>query len=142
MDDDCHWKYYGSNDLPWPISDRDFVTQAFLVQDSIGIVKIVSNALPDFLPEKEDYIRIRNIHSVWTLLPIQNDLIHVSFELEIDIGGKIPVWLINMAIAKGPFNSMKGLREIVDSQRFAATKLTYINDTICLKNPAPYSIDL
>ncbi len=137
--DDRHWKYYGSNDLPWPITDRDFITQAHLEQDSRGEVKIESVSLPDFIPEKEDCVRIRDLHSCWTLTPLQNGYVHITFELQIDIGGKIPAWLINMAIARGPYNSMKALRNIVDEERFADANLSYINDTAWIKSQGPYS---
>lgn len=127
--DNCNWKYYGFNKLPWPITDRDIVTKARLEQDSNGVVRIISEAIPDFIPEKEDYVRIREIHSCWTLTPQLNGKVNISFELEIDVGGKIPVWLINMSIARGPFNSMNALTKIIEEKRYYGVELVYIHDS-------------
>lgn len=127
--DNCNWKYYGYNKLPWPITDRDLVTMARLEQDSNGVVRIISEGIPDFIPEKEDYVRIREIHSSWTLTPEKNGLVNISFELEIDVGGKIPAWLINMSIARGPFNSMNSLKKIINEKRYYGVELAYINDS-------------
>ncbi len=112
------WKYYGYSALPWPLSDRDFVTDVKMTQDSVDYsVQIVSHALPDFLPEKEGYVRIPYVFSSWTLNPLGNGEVLMTFELTIDLGGKIPLWFINLAVAKGPISTMQGLSDQVEKRK-------------------------
>ncbi len=119
------WKYYGYSELPWPVSDRDFVTNVTMTQDSMDYsVKIVSYSIADYLPEKEGYVRVPVIFSCWTLNPLGNGEVHLTFELSTDIGGKIPAWFVNLAVTKGPISTIEGLMEQVEKRR-------------CYKKPIP-----
>jgi hypothetical protein len=127
--DCCHWKYYGRTDAPWPATDRDFVVQSTLYQNPQDYsVTIIGNAVSGFLDKKDDCVRIKDSRSQWTLNPLGNNMVHVSFELKADIGGNIPNWLVNMAVAKGPFKTMNGFKEIVESGRYEDAKLPYIKE--------------
>ncbi len=108
--DDFNWKYYGQIDSPWPVSNRDFITNVKLVQDTSDFtITISSKSAPDFLPEKDGFVRIPYIDSRWTIYPINTDSVEISFELAADIGGKVPAWLVNLAVTKGPLLTMRGL---------------------------------
>lgn len=125
--DDFHWKYYGYMDSPWPVFDRDFITDVTLCQDKTDCsITILSVAIPDFLPEDEDCVRIPYLTSLWCLVPMGNDSIHISLELEVDIGGKIPIWLVNMAVTKGPLSTIKGLIKELKIDKHSHAKLDYI----------------
>lgn len=108
---DCsNWVYYGYTDLPWPVSDRDIITISCMTQDSIDYsVKIEARACPNYIPDKNECIRINHVHSLWSLNPLGNGKVHISFELAIDIGGNIPKWLLNLGVTKGPLTTMEGL---------------------------------
>lgn len=135
--DDLHWKYYGYTDSPWPVNDRDFITSVTLCQNKIDhSITITSIALPDYLPEKEDCVRIRNLTSVWYLEPRCNGDVYTTLEIEVDIGGKIPQWLVNMAITKGPISTMTGLIEVLDSNNYNHPKLVYIKELQINSKPA------
>jgi len=127
--DELNWKYYGVTDTPWPVSNRDFITDITLRQDSVDYsVTLTSYALPDFLPEKEDCVRVPYIFSVWTFNPIGNGSVHVVLELEADVGGKIPIWLINLAVTKGPLNTMVGLIDELKTNRYKDVDINYIKE--------------
>lgn len=127
--DCCHWKYYGRTDVPWPATDRDFIVQTTLYQNPQDYsISIIGNAVSGFMDKKDDCVRIKDSRSQWTLNPLGNNMVHVSFELKVDIGGNIPNWLINLAVAKGPFKTMKGFKEIVESGRYEDAKLTFIEE--------------
>ncbi len=125
--DRFHWKYHGWSELPWPVMDRDFITDVVLIQDSVDYsIKIISRAIPDYLPENEDFVRVPLANSQWTLNPIGNGSVHITFELLTDIGGKIPAWFINLAVTKGPMGTMEGLLEQLN--KCEGIKLDYINE--------------
>ncbi len=127
--DDFNWKYYGYIGTPWPVSDRDFVTDASLTQNAVDcLVTITSVGIPEFLPEKECCVRIPYILSVWTFNPIGNGSVHASLEIEADLGGNIPLWLVNMAVTRGPVNTMNGLIKELEMGKFSNSNLEYIKE--------------
>ncbi len=125
--DDYNWKYYNYTDAPWPVSDRDYYTRVILHQNKIDYsVTITSVAIPDYAPEINGCVRISYIESIWVFNPIGNGSVHVSFELEVDPGGNIPAWLINLAVTKGPYNTMIGLIRELNSEKYKGINLDYI----------------
>jgi len=125
----CKWKYYGTTDLPWPVYNRDIVTNVSLVQDTIDYsVTIVSISNPDYLCQYEDYIRVRHLITKWTLNPIGNGTVHILFEMEIDPGGNIPIWLVNMAVSRGPLKTMEAFIEKVKENKHKCYKIDFIEE--------------
>jgi len=56
---------------PWPVSDRDIVTRSTAYIDpetSEAFVNIES--LPDFIPEKNNCVRVRKLEGAWNILPL------------------------------------------------------------------------
>ncbi len=127
--DPFHWKYYGRTDAPWPVSDRDCIVETVLTQNPIDYsVRISGFAIPGYKTETDDCVRIRYSNSVWTFNPLGNEMVHVSFELKVDIGGNIPQWLVNMAVSKGPFKTMAGFKKILESGKYQDAKLSFIKE--------------
>lgn len=126
---DFNWVYYGRSEAPWPISDRDFITNITLQQSPIDYtITISSYAMPDFLAENEDCVRIPYVISEWTFNPIGNGSVHLSFELEADIGGKIPKWFTNLLVTKGPLHTMSGLINELKTNKYKDVKIDYIEE--------------
>jgi len=127
--DDFHWKYYGYVGTPWPVSDRDYITDVNMTQNSIDcLVTITSVGIPEFLPEKECCVRVPYILSIWTFNPIGNGSVHASLEIKADIGGNIPLWLVNMAVTRGPLSTMNGLIKELKKIKNNGSKLDYIEE--------------
>lgn len=111
--------YYSEVDLPWPISNRDFIVQFSITQDSITkTVKAVSINKPDWLPRFKDIVRVEQSYSEWLITPLGNDRLHVEYELRVDPGGCIPAWLVNMFATTGPYNTFQKLREQVKKPEY------------------------
>ncbi len=121
------WIMYSQTDAPWPISDRDVVVRGYLSQDSITkIVSITAVALPRYIPKKKDYVRIPFAVSKWYFIPKKGGLVEAEYTLEVDVGGKIPRWLANMAATKGPFQTMRGLRKEIKRKKYRKVHLSFI----------------
>jgi len=127
--DNFNWVYYGVTDLPWPASDRDYITIVNMQQNPIDFsIQINARAVFDYIPEKDAFVRIRLIKSSWLLNPLGNGEVHIIFKMEADPGGNIPIWLVNLAVTKGPYKTVEGLLKRVESGKYSCTNIDYIKE--------------
>jgi len=123
------WVFYGYSDAPWPIQDRDMVLYSTLSQDSL--TKVITNegvCHCDYIPKNDGVVRVPACHSIWTLTPLANGKVLVSLEIEIDLGGILPKWLINMVSSKGPFLTIKNMEMAVKKAPYKDAVLDYIKN--------------
>ena len=129
QDDVYNWVYYGQNNAPWPVCDRDVVTRVHLFQNAVTKeVVCESVAIPDYEPVHEDFTRIPMLHAIWRFTPLGEGKIKVAFELLIDLGGNMPAWLTNLAVTKGPSSSMKNFIELSKKEPYLSAKIDYIKE--------------
>lgn len=118
---------HSETEAPWPVANRDLVTLAKMTQDkSTGIVYMSSKCIPDFIPAKDGVVRIRKMSSSWELIPQKNGKTIVKFELMVDPGGNIPYWIINMAVDRGPFNTLLNMKTMIKEKQYQNKTLSYI----------------
>jgi hypothetical protein len=114
-----HLIYYVSTDMPFPIQDRDLVVEYIRSQDpKTKVITTISKALPSFIDEAEGFIRIPLFDSKYVLTPKKDGWIEMVYFMQIDPGGALPLWLVNMAVARGPLNSIESLYELIYSKRY------------------------
>lgn len=105
------WIYYGISETPWPFQDRDVVAHVSLeINEEQQELILYSKACPDVIPASPEMVRIQMLDSKWRLKKLEDGTM-VEFDLLIDVGGNVPVWLINMFSARGPFNTFKNMKE-------------------------------
>jgi len=121
--------YYSEVNVPWPISNRDFIVRLKVTQDEkTKIVTVDGENRPAFLPEKKNIVRIKQCYSRWLIEPLHNGEVKVEYELQVDPGGSVPAWLINMFATKGPYESFKKLRIQVKKPLYNNVNLPFIKD--------------
>jgi hypothetical protein len=121
--------YYSEVVVPPPFNNRDFAIRITMTQDKITRnITVIADSKPDFLPEKPGLVRIHQSIGKWQITPVANGLTKVEYILQVDPGGAIPAWLVNLFATKGPFESFKGLREQVKKKDYDGKKLSGIRD--------------
>ena len=121
--------YYVESEVPWPISNRDIITHGVITQDKISKkVIITSTGVPDFIGQIDGIVRIKNLNARWEFVPKGNGIVELTFYLLIDLGGELPGWLINLAIADGPFETILNMRKEVQNQKYQNAKLSFIEE--------------
>ena len=81
--------------------------------DRIGkTLKIVTRNIDYQFPANEDLVRVPYSMGVWNVTMLGNS-VKIVYTLTIDPGGSVPSWLLNMAIAEGPYQSFSNLKEIL-----------------------------
>ena len=121
--------YHSEVSAPWPVSNRDMVVRLHFNYDSIAKVLLVNAiGLPSTLPTVPDVIRIPYFKARWTIQESTLNKLLVQYELDIDVGGSIPAWLMNMAQAEGPFETFSKLKEQLKRQQYKRKEYPFLND--------------
>lgn len=121
--------YYNLSKAPWPISRRDIVTHALIRQDQrTKIVTFTATGKPNYFKENKGIVRIKRLNSKWVFVPKENGTVDIMFYMSIDVGGTVPTWAVNMAVADGPFQTVKNLKQEIDKGKFKNIKLSFIEE--------------
>lgn len=121
--------YYSKIEMPWPVSDRDFIAHLKVSQDTLTrIVIIDAPCIPDLVPVKPGLVRIENSRGRWIISPLGNNRVKVVYTLHADPGGSIPAWLTNLFVTQGPSQSFKKLKKHLQKPAYQKEKLSYIVD--------------
>jgi len=119
-DSDSKFYYYVSSDFPFPAKDRDvaiYYEREQAVDSKVVITR--SEAAPDILPKSDGFIRVPVFSSTYTLTPKDDGVIHIEYLLKVSPGGKLPAWIINLGVTKGPIKTMESLIELIDSGKYS-----------------------
>ena len=115
--DDNHLLYYNETALPWPASNRDVPIRMALAEDPARhALTITQDGDADAAPTHKGIVRVPHFSGHWTFRESGKGQLQVEYYLDIDPGGSLPNWVVNMFIAKGPYETLVKLRELVSSQ--------------------------
>ena len=103
--------FYALKKLPWPIKDRDVVTQLTVEKISDKKVILHIKSLPKGLPEKEGAIRIKDVNGFW-LLEEENGTTTITQQLYLNPEGSLPPVVTNSLLIKGPYKTFSHLQQI------------------------------
>lgn len=97
-------------DAPWPVNNREVITRLKVSVNKAGTElavegKVVAHEYP---PEK-GLVRVPFSRSHWRVNAINGNDLKVEYFLTVDPGGSIPAWLVNLAVAEGPYESFRNL---------------------------------
>lgn len=117
-------QFYQRLYMPWPFSNRDAIyRQKVWVDKTAKLIRIESTSEAAALPEVKDLVRIPFYHSVWEITYNDSSISKARFMLQVDPGGQVPAWLVNMFIDQGPISSVKRIRELVKQEPYRSMQL-------------------
>jgi hypothetical protein len=123
---DMEFFYYGETYAPWPASNRDLVFHVNVVQNpATKIIEINAISVPKMLPEVPGKVRVPRSNSHWILRPEPGG-VFVTYTLDIDPGGSLPAWLVNMATVDGPYLSFEALKKVLKENDYKSKKFPNI----------------
>lgn len=108
--------YYTEASLPWPASNRDGVYHLKISPDyKNNILRMNGSSEPNFTPKNKGLVRVPHANVSWYVTQVGNKL-SIDYCLEVDPGGSLPAWLVNMLADKGPFESFQKLAVLLKNQ--------------------------
>ena len=107
------WYYYSRIDMPWPMDDRDVVGKVTGGQSG-AIYTSHTVAAPGRTPEVDGVVRITDFDVDTSYRDLGEGRTEVTYQLHSEPGGKVPDWLVNLFVDKGPVETMTRLRDLVE----------------------------
>ncbi len=123
------YTFYQLIDFPWPYSDREFIMRTRITQDPAShVVHFFTTAVPDAYPEGKENFRVRKSESRWKISPDSPGFIRFEYQLKTDPGDKLPAWLVNMALDKGPMKTIRFMKGALKSEPYASRRVEFIKE--------------
>jgi START domain len=114
--------FYTEAAAPVLTSNRDFVIHLTLHQDpQTKEVTIDLVSEPDYIPAKENIIRVPFSKARFKAKEISPSMLLIDYYIEIDLGGDVPPWMVNMVADKAPYETFKSLRGIIGTYKGKGT---------------------
>jgi len=121
--------YYSEIEIPWPLTNRDFIAHLKVTQDpATRVVTIYGPTVPGYLPVKKGIVRVARSEGLWVITPLAANRIKVEYTLKTDPGGSIPPWMVNLFATKGPLESFRNLKIQLIKPQYADAHLAFIKD--------------
>ena len=110
--------YYTQISAPWPVSNRDLILRLKLdLNTETSVLTITLESISDYLPREDNVVRIPESYSKMTLTPMGNSKLKAEYFIQVDPGGQIPAWVVNMVSTQAPYETFKNLIERVEWRR-------------------------
>lgn len=111
--------YYISTDMPYPVKNRDVVIHYYREQDpATKKVRINFDGVSDKLDAQKKFVRIPFFKAYYNITPKANKVQELEYYFKVDPGGSIPNWIANMAMTKGPMDTIESLFELIRSGHY------------------------
>ena len=103
---------YYKVDLPWPVTDRDFVVRTRIWYDKESdTVHSVTGSVENAHPEKPDFVRAHSHQSTVSLKKVAAGRTAIEFIARVDPRGNLPHWLVNYLQTKWAHVTLSRLRQ-------------------------------
>jgi ribosome-associated toxin RatA of RatAB toxin-antitoxin module len=113
--------------LPWPLNSRDMVVHYWVSQDMKDkSVTIKTLGEGNYIPAKEDWIRIQELNGQWKFTPKGNGMVEVIYQVHLEPNGSIPAWLANSTVVDSPYNTLLKMKDMLKLQKYASAKIAEI----------------
>lgn len=123
---DFHDRFaYSVNDMPWPVTDRDYVLHIRTRgEEASGEVIMDLNATPDQRAESQSRVRVDRSDTFYRFTP-QGDQTRMVWIQHTDPNGALPGWLVNSLLVDIPIRSMKALERVANLPKYQGYQLVY-----------------
>lgn len=113
--DDRNFIVYQVQDTPWPVKNRDIVVRVTTtINWEAGSFTVIVKAIEDArIPPQEHLVRITELTGKWEVEYLDREHTKVTYSLNTDPAGSLPVSLISKNLQNAPYITLQGLQRIV-----------------------------
>ncbi|MGC8121310.1 START domain-containing protein [Marinobacter sp. VGCF2001] len=119
---------YSVNDMPWPVTDRDYVLRIQTQGDATtGEIIMTLNAMPDMRAEFNSRVRVDRSDTHYRFIP-EGERTRMVWVQHTEPNGALPGWLVNSLIVDIPVKSMQALEAVAKHNRYQNHRLQWGDD--------------
>jgi len=121
-----HDRYaYSVNDMPWPVTDRDYVLriQTRGQRDPVEIIMDL-NATPGLQARQDNRVRVDLSDTRYRFIPEGNQT-RLTWIQHTDPNGALPGWLVNSLLVDIPLRSLQALERVARQDHYQGYQLVY-----------------
>lgn len=119
---------YTRNNLPWPVANRDALSHVLWTADaSTGAVRMDATATTGRLGPQPGAVRLTAAVTSWSFTPTESGVL-VESEAHVDPAGPIPAWITNRLLVDAPMKTMRKLRDVASTGRYAEVIVGFVPD--------------
>ncbi|MBW2290099.1 MAG: SRPBCC family protein [Deltaproteobacteria bacterium] len=110
---------YNRNDGSWPAADRDVVLASNLTSQDDGRkieVRFRSIESP-LMPPRRGVVRMASLVGYYRLESLGSEGTRVEYQIDVDLGGRVPRFITRYVSEQMPLNTVRGLRAQVAKTR-------------------------
>ena len=101
--------YYTETSMPWPVSNRDAIIHLTINPDTAHhLLRINAFSEPNYIEKKNGLVRVPYSKASWYVTESNNKL-NIDYTFEVNPGGSLPAWLVNLMADKGPYETFRNL---------------------------------
>ncbi len=106
-----------SINMPFPVNNRDILAHIQWEENTAkNMITATSMATTGILNPLKNYTRIEKATMIWEITQLGNGKTQIRNYGHIDPAGAIPTWLSNQLSIKAPFETLLGLKKLLEQQ--------------------------
>ena len=99
--------------VPFPFDNRDMVLHCTMTKEN-GTFTMIEKGFPKYIESKKGVVRMSISEGMWILTPNSDGKTNVHYQFLGSPDGAIPVWLTNMMVVDGPYETLLDLKDRVE----------------------------
>lgn len=117
---------YSVNNLPWPVSDRDYVVQIDTdAHPKTGAITMRFHTVKGMKPKVPGDVRVTDSDILYRFTPVDANHTKMVWIQHTDPNGLLPSWLVNSLTVDIPFKSLKKLNKVVNLPQYQGYRIDY-----------------
>jgi len=118
---------YSTAKSPFPFRDRDGIyLDRFKWNKETKTLNVEIEILDKYLELKNNLVRIKG-EGFWRVVVLPSRKIDITFQLQIDPGGTLPIWLSNVFVDDLPYFTLMNLRDFIKKDKYQHIKYDFID---------------
>ncbi len=104
--------YFSEIEVPWPAANRYYFARLELTKDPVAhTLQLLSTSVPDEGAAPKDLVRVPYSSGLWEVTTIADKSIHIDYMLQLNPGGSLPGWMLNLFATKGPLVTFQNIKK-------------------------------
>jgi hypothetical protein len=118
--------YYAEASAPFPFENRDGVyLNKFRWDTKSKQLNVDIELLPDYIKKKNKLVRVKG-KGFWIVKVLKNDMLDITFSMQVDPGGNIPAWMVNIMVDTTPYTTMTELKKVMGNKKYQSKRYGFI----------------